>query len=194
MVASDVGSVPIAHQGERDEVLARIGDLGSSALLAFDGEQHVGQLQFRRYEAGTRSPNGLWDPMYWMDFADHAPDLPPGTLCVFCCHVGQLDDSADRDQRYQGRGIGVTLLDCLLDWARAQGFVAVIAKATPPHRPVRGFLGGHPTAVYEARGFETVARWVDADLARVARERALVTESESKETSTVGCCVRRLVG
>ena len=64
MVASDIGSVPIACQGDRAQVLARIADLGSGALLAFDGKEHVGQLQFRRYEAGTRSPRGVWDPLY----------------------------------------------------------------------------------------------------------------------------------
>jgi GNAT superfamily N-acetyltransferase len=193
MVASDVGSVPIAHQGEPDQVLARIADLGSSALLAFDGDQHVGQLQFRRYEAGT-PPKGVWDPLYWMDFGAHAPELPPGTLCLFCYHVGQLDDAAaDRTERYQGLGIGARLLDCFLDWARAGSFKAVIAKASPPHRPVMGFLGGLPAAVYEARGFGSVARWVDADLARVVRQRQLATESEIEAASTVGCCVAHLV-
>jgi GNAT superfamily N-acetyltransferase len=116
------------------------------SLLAFDGDQHVGQLQFRRYEAGTRSPHGVWDPLFWMDFDDHAPDLPPGTLCVFCYHIGQLESTPDRDERYQGRGVGARLLDCFLDWVRAENFDAVIAKATPPHRPVMGFLGGLPAA------------------------------------------------
>lgn len=192
MVASDVGSVPIAHQGDPDDVLARIADLGSSAVLAFDGGQHVGQLQFRRYEAGTRSPDGVWDPRYWMDFDDRAPDLPPATLCLFCYHVGQLDDTADRAEHYQGRGIGAGLLDYLLDWARAADFAAVIAKATPPHRPIMGFLGGLPAAAYEARGFEILARWVDADLDAVVRERRLVTKPGIEDASTVACCVRCL--
>src|SRR5437867_1570048 len=84
MTAADVGFVPIGHQGERDEVLKRIADLGSSAMLAFDGDRHVGQLQFRRYEPGTGSPNGLWDPLYWADFAGRAPALPARALAVFC--------------------------------------------------------------------------------------------------------------
>ena len=194
MVASDVGSVPIACQGDPGQVLARIADLGSCALLAFDGDQHVGQLQFRRYEAGAVSPHGVWDPLYWMDFDNRSPELPLGTLCVFCYHIGQLDSTAHRDERYQGRGIGARLLDCFLDWAQAGNFDAVIAKATPPHRPVMGLLGGLPPAVYEGRGFETVTRWVDADLDRVVRERSLVTESETEDASTVACCVHRLPG
>ena len=110
MVVADVGSVPIAHQGDPEQVRARIADLGSSALLAFHGDQHVGQLQFRRYEPATKSPNGVWDPLYWMDF-DEAPALSSDTLCVFCCHIGQVDDTDARDERYQGRGIAATLLD-----------------------------------------------------------------------------------
>jgi hypothetical protein len=66
MLESDVGSVPIACQGNPDQVRDRIAHLGSSAVLAFDEGQHVGQLQFRRYEAGTRSPNGVWDPLCWL--------------------------------------------------------------------------------------------------------------------------------
>jgi GNAT superfamily N-acetyltransferase len=180
MVASDVGSVPIVHQGDRGQVLARIAELGSSAVLAFEGDQHVAQLQFRRYEPGTRSPNGVWDPLYWMDFGDHAPKVPPPALCVCCYHVGQVNDTADRDARYQDRGIGPQLLDHLVEWARAAGVGAVIAKATPPYRPVMQFLGGLPTAVYEARKFEIAARWVDADLETVIRERHLVTPRRSR--------------
>jgi hypothetical protein len=61
LTAADVGVVPIGHQGDPDEVLQRIADLGSSAMLAFDGDQHVGQLQFRRYEPNIRSPKSLYE-------------------------------------------------------------------------------------------------------------------------------------
>jgi hypothetical protein len=193
MVASDIGSVPIACQGDRAQVLARIADLGSSALLAFDGKEHVGQLQFRRYEAGTRSPHGPWDPLYWMDFGDRAPDLPLGTLCVCCYHIGQRDNTADRDESYQGRAIAARLLDYFLDWARAGSFNAVIAKATPPYSAVMRFLGGLPAAAYEARGFKTLSRWVDADLAGVVQGRGLAPGSEIEAASTVACCTHRFV-
>jgi hypothetical protein len=68
MTAADGGRVPLTHQGEPDDVRRRIADLGSSAILAFEGPQHVGQLQFRRYEPGVRSPRGLHHPLYWADF------------------------------------------------------------------------------------------------------------------------------
>jgi len=192
MVASDVTSVPLVHQGTPSEVLARITDLGSCAMLAFDGDRHIGQLQFRRYEPGTRSTSGVWDPHYWMDFGNRAPALPPDTLCVCCYHVGQLDDSPERDGRYQGRGIGARLLQALLDWARAREFAALIAKGAPSNREVMRFLGGLPEPAYRARGFETVVTWRDKDLERVVRQRRLAGKEVIGAASTVACCVLRM--
>jgi GNAT superfamily N-acetyltransferase len=193
MTAADVGLIPISHQGEPDEVVQRIAELGSSAMLAFDGDRHVGQLQFRRYEPGTRSPRGLWDPLYWADFAGHVPDLPPRTLAVFCYHVGQLDDTDARDPRYQGRGLGLRLLDQFLDWATQAGFAAVVAKAVPPYRPVMLFMGGHPASVYQTRGFEIVDSWIDPEVRTVVADRGLVPYGVNSDAAAqVSCCVRRL--
>ena len=111
MASADVGRLPIDCQGTADEVRARIADLGSSAMLVFDGRQHVGQLQFRRYDPTLRSPNGIMDPLYWGDFNEvERPPLPPRTINLFCYHVGQLASGQERDPRYHGRGIGVDLL------------------------------------------------------------------------------------
>ncbi len=176
MRLADVGVVPIDHQGSPEEVRARIEELGSCALLALDRGQHVGQLGFRRYEAGLRSPHGLMDPLYWGDFAGVAvPELPDRSLNLFCYHVGQLAEGSERDVRYQGRGIGLRRLDELLDWAGRAGVEAVVAKAVPPYRPVAVFMGGHPPVAYEERGFEVVARWLDPEL-RVALDRIAAGE------------------
>jgi GNAT superfamily N-acetyltransferase len=193
MTVADIGVVPIGHQGEPSEVRQRVADLGSSAILAFDGEQHIGQLQFRRYEPGTRSPDGLWDPLYWADFAGHAPDLPAHTLCVFCYHVGQLDNTDARNPRYQGRGIGLRLLDRFLDWATQAGFAAVVAKAVPPPRPIMALMGGQPTSAYQARGFEIISSWVDPELQTLVKDGGLIPDGVSPDTAArVSCCVRRL--
>ena len=193
MTAADVGSVPIGHQGEADEVRERIDDIGSSALLAFDAEQHVGQLQFRLYDPGTRSPNSLWDPLYWADFGERKLGLPERTLAVFCYHVGQLDDTEERDSQYQGRGIGLRLLDHFLDWATQEGFNAVVAKAVPDPRPIMAFMGGLPASTYQERGFEAVASWVDADLKIVATEKGIIPNDVSPDDAArVTCVVRRL--
>ena len=193
MTAADVGSVPIGHQGEADEVRQRIADLGSSALLAFDGERHVGQLQFRRYAPGTRSPNSLWDPLYWADFDERDLGLPERTLAVFCYHVGQLADTDDRDARYQGRGIGLRLLDHFLDWAMQAEFEAVVAKAVPAPRPIMAFMGGQPAKAYQERGFDVVANWVDTELKAVATDKGIIpNDVSSDDAARVSCVVRRL--
>ena len=192
MVLSDIGSVPVGCMGELDELEARIAGLGSAAILAFDGDRHIGQLQFRRYVEGQRSPHSIWDPAYWMDFDGRAPTLPEGTISVFCYHVGQLDDTDERDSRCFGRGIGAGLLDRLLAWAASTDIGAVVAKATPSLRPVMGFMGGQPVEVYEERGFQIVASWSDPDLAEAVVERGLATHDQLPAASTVSCCVLSL--
>ena len=141
---------------------------------------------------GQRSPDSIWDPLYWMDFDDRAPSLPPGTISVFCYHVGQLDDTDDRDSRYFGQGIGAGLLDHLLEWAASTGVAAVVAKASPSLRPVMSFMGGQPVEVYEERGFQTVSSWSDPDLAAAVVERGIATAEQLPAAATVSCCVLNL--
>ena len=191
MTVEDIGAVPIGHQGDEQEVRARIQDLGASAVLAFDGPQHVGQLQFRRYAADTRSPKGLWDPLYWGEFGNAAPSLPDRSLSIYCYHVGQLDDTDDRDARYQGRGIGLRLLDYFLEWAKQAGFEAVTAKATPVSREVMAFMGGHPPKAYIERGFEVFSSAVDTELRDIVKDRQLVPASADLDSAArISCCVK----
>ena len=191
MTAADLGAVPIGHQGDEQEVRARIQDLGSSAILAFDGTQHVGQLQFRRYAADTRSPKGLWDPLYWGEFGNVAPALPDRSLSVYCYHVGQLDDTDDRDARYHGRGIGLRLLDHFLDWAKQAGFAAVTAKATPTPRAVMAFMGGQPPKAYLERGFEVFSSVVDTELRDLVKDRQLVpADADHDNAARISYCVK----
>ncbi len=195
MGIADIDRLPIGCQGSRAEAARRIEDLGSCAVLAFDSEQHVAQLQFRRYDAKARSPNSIWDPAYWGDFGDHAPDLPHATLALHCFHVGQVDDTDARDARYQGRGIGLALLDQLLTWAPEAGFETVIAKASPSVRPVMVFMGGQAKESYEERGFETVTSWVDADLrSAVAKNHLVGADVSTDMAARVSCCVLKLPG
>jgi len=164
LTEEDIGQVPLQHQGSPEEVLERVKTCGSSAMLAFEGTSHVGQLQFRPYIPETKSPNSLLDPLYWMDFQGHAPSLPDKTMALFCYHVGQLHDTDDRDPRYFGRGIGTQLLDHTISWATASGFDAVVAKGLTSHPPLIQFMGGMPEAVYRSRGFISAASYHDADL------------------------------
>lgn len=191
MHATDIGRVPDDCQGTRAALTARITEIGSAAMLAFDGEQHVAQLQFRRYDPGLRSAKGIWHPDYWGDFGDQAPDLPPETLNLFCYHVGQLTAGDDRSPAYQGKGIGVALLDATLAWAQENGCAAVVAKFTPADRAVMGFMGGQPAATYEQRGFEVLESWIDSQLADAVFGRQLVAgDADPDLVARVGACVR----
>ena len=193
MVKSDIGSVPIDCQGTEDEVSGRIDDLGASAMLAFHHDQHVGQLQFRRFVPGLKSPRGLWEPLYWGDFSDHEPELSGNAISIFCYHVGQRDDTQARDAVYQGQGIGVALLDYLLDWAGKAGFDTVVAKGCPSVRSVMGFLGGQSAEIYESRGFSILSRWSDTQLRDVVQEKQLLSsDTDIDQASMVSCCVKSL--
>jgi GNAT superfamily N-acetyltransferase len=193
MTMADLSRLPIRCQGSVPEIEARIRDLGTCAMLAFDGKQHIGQLQVRRYSPDCRSPNGLWDPLYWGDFGDGAPHLPGNTLSLFCYHVGQLDDTERRDSRYQGRGVGAQLLDELLGWATEREFDAVVAKAAPSERKVMAFMGGQPLGIYLDRGFEILSSWIDPQLQDVVRTKSIVpVDAESEVAARVSCCVKWL--
>jgi GNAT superfamily N-acetyltransferase len=193
MTLADLDRVPLRCQGSREEIAARIADLGAAAILAFDGDRHVAQLQFRRYAPQLRSPTGIWDPLYWGDFGEHAPALPENSLAVFCYHVGQVEDSDARDAAYQGHGIATALLDALIAWARDHGIAALVAKCTPPPYAVMSFMGGLSAARYAERGFTLVSSWIEPQVLDVVRERKLVAEDEDAvAAATVGCCVKRL--
>ena len=193
MVEADLGRYPIGCQGPRQDVAARIHELGASAMLAFDGTRHIGQLQFRRYDPDLRSAKGVYEPAYWGDFGAHAPDLGDNALAVFCYHVGQTDDSEEREPAYFGRGIGLALLDTLLDWAGERGFHAIVAKATPPARSIMTLMGGQPVAPYRERGFEVASSWVDEQVREMVIKRGLATpDTDPADAWQISCCVKHL--
>ncbi|MGX5803219.1 N-acetyltransferase family protein [Bradyrhizobium sp. Arg314] len=193
MIANDVGHVPMNCHGEAAELSDRIQELGSAAILAYDGDQHVGQLQFRKHLPGLRSREGIFSPDWWGDFADRRQNLPDRTLCIYCYHVGQLTDGEARDQRYQGRGLGAALLDHLVEWADANMFHAVVAKAVPANTAVMRFMGGQPENIYAAKDFIRIDRWVDRQMHGALVDRGLIAKDEDSESvATVGLYMREL--
>ncbi len=191
MGQQDLEQVPLDCHGSSADLADRLESLGSAAILAFDGDQHVGQLQFRRHDPLLRSAAGVFSPDYWGDFGGRAPPLPERTLAIYCYHVGQLAPGKDRDPRYLGRGLGAALLDHLIDWADANGFAAIVAKAMPAGPGVMQFMGGQPEPVYAARGFVRVDGWTDHDMHAALVDRDLVArDSDPDKVAAVGLCVR----
>jgi len=167
----DLESVPLQCQGEPAAVRERVREAGSSAMLAFDGERRVAQLHFRPLVSGTRSPHGIDDPLFWMDYPAATPALPEHSLSLFCFHVGQVDNNPERrEPRYLGRGIGQGLLRQTLVWAGDHGFRAVVAKGLAPCWPIIQYLGGLPWSVYERHGFTALCSYHDAALRGVLDE------------------------
>ena len=167
----DLDSVPLECQGEPAEVRERVHEAGSSAMLAFAGERRVAQLHFRPLITGMRSPQGIYHPLYWMDYPAATPSLPECSLCLFCFHVGQVDSTPEhRDLHYLGRGIGQRLLRETLVWAGEHGFRAVVAKGLAPCWPVLQYMGGMPWSVYERYGFTAHHAYHDEALRGVLDE------------------------
>ncbi len=196
--AADVETVPLLHQGTAEEVRARITAIGSSAILAFEEGDHVGQLQFRPYEPGVVSPNGLHDPLYWMDFEDQAPTMPDRSLTLFCYHVGQHDNTDRRDSRYMGRGIGTRLLEETIAWAEKAGFSTIVAKGLSSLWPIPQIMGGMPTALYLRRQFKIAAsyydqqllNWIPGMINKTGQEEN--TGANYKDAARIDICVRTL--
>ena len=155
-----------AAREAREQVVERIAEIGSSAMLAFEAARHVGQLQFRPYLSGTTSPDGINDPLYWMDFeARHRRCRSEPWPSSASTWVSSRDGSA-RDSQYFGRRMGTDLLDATSCGRGKPGFEAVVAKATPPTWPIPQFMGGMPPGVYASRGFEQAVSYHDAALRR----------------------------
>ena len=187
--ARDIDRLPTRCQGEPDEIRDRISRIGASAMMVFDGQKHIGQLQFRPYVPNTVSPAGLYDPLYWMDFQSYAPsDLSRNTLALFCYHVGQTDNTQDRDPHYFGKGIGLNLLGNTLEWAESAAFEAVIAKGCPGYRPIIEFMGGMPSDVYRKRGFKIAAVYVDQELKSIVER--MNWECAPDKASEIAVCIR----
>jgi GNAT superfamily N-acetyltransferase len=190
MTVDDLGTVPLDCHGRPTELLGRLGALGAAAILAFDGAQHVAQLQFRRHQPNQRSAAGMFSPDYWGDFEGRAPNLPVQTLCVYCYHVGQLTDGMARDARYQGHGLGLALLDELIAWARSQRFEAIVAKAVPADKRVSRYMGGQSEQAYLSRGFKRLDRWIDHDVHDALVERGVIgRDSDPEATAGMSLCV-----
>lgn len=192
MILADLGNVPLDCHGSRSQLLSRIKTIGAAGVLAFDGARHVGQLQFRVHDPRLRSARGIWDADYWGDFGQFDEPLPARTLGIFCYHVGQTAHGVERAASYSGQGMATAMLDYALDWASLNDFGAVVAKGVPANPGTMRFMGGLPTAAYEARGFRRAKAYNDPQLAEELIQRAIVSAHEGPGASSVSICVKRL--
>jgi hypothetical protein len=82
MTADDLGRVPIGHQGEPDEVRRRIAELGSSAMLAFDGPgTSAGSSSGSTRRAFIRLGGTAFVVRFHIDARQHCAQRPAQPVC-----------------------------------------------------------------------------------------------------------------
>ena len=137
---------------------------GSCGVLAIDGSYVVGKLRFY-----PRQLVNMLDPGPCLQTPDHVRgiaafdlgSLPPKdslsekVLHIWCFQVlGEYTDRPEGWPSYLGRGIGTTMLKTLIDWARAEGWDEIRAKAIPHIRPLMMWSSALSVERYRKLGFE----------------------------------------
>ena len=128
---------------------------------AWDGDECIAQLHCYRLNLPHGSSD-LWPawsrPSYVGGVLDGRLGISGPVWCHACFHVGRsiksFANSDDPDSRYFGRGIGTTLAQASVQWAKRHGYEAVIAPGTPDGLFAFSVLaGGLPWTTYQKLGF-----------------------------------------
>lgn len=153
-----------------DRLFAEQGTIG---MAAWEGDTCVGLLHcYRVVLPDGRNDDwpdngGNWwvGEKAWTEWQKWGPRMPGFALtgpawCHGCCHVGrtlEVEATDDPDPRYYGRGIGTSLGEASVRWARERDYVAVLAPGAPDGLFEFAVWAGHlPWTTYAKLGFETV--------------------------------------
>ena len=134
---------------------------GSCGILAIDGDAVVGHLRF--YPAGLDDVAAGGFPCVQMDEIRALRDfdagtlppknaLAPAALRIHCFHVAGIDGAS-----YRRRGIGTTMLETMIDWARAAGWEELRAGASEHIPPIYEWSGQMSVERYSRLGFRATA-------------------------------------
>lgn len=158
---------------------------GACAVIARDGERVVGQLRFYpRQLCATHCPGGLClqqDPpagpsaeFVHVDFPAF-DQLADKTLTVHCIMTGSPQQ---KENPYQRQGLGSRMVLKLIDWARAQHWLAIEATAYEDLPILYAITGQAGRTFWEKLGLQSVATRIegefekDTDLTRTMRQQA----------------------
>ena len=120
MIVSDYGVVESQHWASADQVAEYVERQGIASMLAFAGQQYVGQLYLQEYDPEFSESGGWTGHRPWANFRVAEPlGLRGRFLTLGCYHVGWMPDNS-RDRSLQGRGIGTALLEAVIQWYRGQ--------------------------------------------------------------------------
>ena len=160
MRVSDYGVIETQHWTSVDQVAEYVERQGIASMLAFAGQQYVGQLYLKEYDPEFSEPGGWTGERPWADFQIAEPlDLHGRLLTLGCYHVGGLPDGS-RDRSLWGRGIGMALLEAVIEWHRAQTAIGGLMSwaLVPGCGQLLQWAGQMPYTVYQQRGFREIKR------------------------------------
>jgi GNAT superfamily N-acetyltransferase len=144
---------------------------GSCAITARDGERIVGMVRF--YPKAVWETAGAGELCLQQDhpagpaddFAD--ADFPPlarigdKTLKIHCLMTGSPRRA---ENPYQRRGLATKMMECLIRWAKDEGWERIEADALEDLPIVYEITGGAGRAFWEKLGFSAVERHPYPDL------------------------------
>lgn len=164
---SDYGVIETEHWVSVDQVKEYIESRGIASMLAFDGQQYLGQLYLQEYAPEFSEPRGWTGHRPWADFQVAEPlGLGGRLLTLGCYHVGWMPDNS-RDRSLWGQGIGTALLKTVVEWYRCQTVSdGLISWALVPGcKGLLQWAGQMPYTVYQKHGFREIKRVNDPRLA-----------------------------
>jgi len=169
MRVSDYRIVESQHWASADHVMEYVERQGIASMLAFAGQQYVGQLYLQEYAPEFSEPGGWTGERPWADLQIAEPlGLSGRFLTLGCYHVGWTPDGS-RDRSLWGQGIGTALLKAVIEWYRGQKVIdGLISWALVPGcKGLLQWAGQMPYTVYQKHGFREIKRandprWTEA--------------------------------
>lgn len=167
----ELGQVVIRCLPDGGKIESLFKTQGTIGMAAWDGKTCVGLL----HGYALNLPGGMnpywpeWNQSWWLPYVlSGALDINGKVWCHACCHVGRTLEAAavsdDPDPKYFGRGIGTELCKASIEWARTNGYKAVLATSNPDKLfKLAIWCGGLPWTTYAKLGFATVRAEVEGD-------------------------------
>ena len=162
---ADLDRISLRCWPDRPIIDRLFADQGTIGMAAWEGETCVGQLHCYRL-CLPQWRNDDWPAWnaWWLPTAQ--PESVPkrdlgmkgAAWAHACCHVGRTlavaQKSDDPDPLYFGKGIGTSLCRASIQYARAHGYVAVLAAGAPAGLMEFARWTGHlPWTTYAKLGF-----------------------------------------
>jgi len=184
MRVSDYGVVESQHWASANQVAEYAERQGIASMLAFVGQQCVGQLYLQEYDTEFSEPGGWTGERPWADFQIVEPlGLGGRFLTLGCYHVGGMPDGS-RDRSLWGKGIGTTLLKAVIEWYRGQTAIGGLMSwaLVSGCGQLLQWAGQMPHILYRQHGFREIKRIDDP---RWTKAIADIDPEEAKEDLTV---------